>query len=83
MESRLFVTYLTTKNHAMTPLRRFMRGTMEELNLCKVIYVGLSTIVNFGVNKAKQRNISLDSENRLSKQRTKSAFGLEAFVLFI
>lgn len=68
----------------MTPQRCFMRGPMEEeLNLSKVIYIGLFTIVNLGVNKAKQRNMSLESENRLGKQRTKSAFGLEAFVPFI
>lgn len=56
----------------------FMRGTMDKLDLSKVIYVGLFTIVSLGGNKAKQRNTSLDSENRLEKRRTKSAFGLEA-----
>lgn len=59
-----------------------MRGAMEELHLSKVIDIGLFTIVIFGVNKAKQRNMSLNSEDRLGKQRTKSAFGLEAFVPF-
>lgn len=83
MEPRLLGTYLTTKTPAITPQSCFMRGTMKELNLSKVIYIGLFTIANFEVNKAKQRNLSLDSENRLGKQRAKPSCALEAFVLFI
>jgi len=60
-----------------------MRGTVEELYLTKVICIRLFTIVNFGVNKAKERITSWGLENRLEKQRTKSAFGLEAFVPFV
>lgn len=74
MESRPFVTFLTMKNYAVTAQRCFVRGTMEKLHLSKVIYIGLFTVVNLRVNKAKQKNRSLDSENRLGKQRTKSAY---------
>lgn len=83
MGPRLFGSYLTTETPAMTPQSCFMRGTVKELNLSKVIYIGLSTIANFEVNKAKQRNLSLDSENRLGKQRAKPSYALEVFVPFI
>lgn len=69
MELRLFVTYLTTKNHAMTPQRCFMRGPVEEeLNLSKVIYIGLFTIVNLGVNKAKKREFGVRKQIRKAKK---------------
>lgn len=60
-----------------------MRRTVEEFNLIKVIYIGLFTVVNFGVNKQSKKPMSLDSENRQGKQRTKSSFGHDASVPFI
>lgn len=79
MEPRLLGTYLTTKPPAVTPQSCFMRGAVKKPNLSKVIYIGLFTIANFKVNKAKQRNLSPNSESRLGKQRAKPSCAREAF----
>lgn len=46
-----------------------MRGPVEEeLNLSKVIYIGLFTIVNLGVNKAKKREFGVRKQIRKAKK---------------